>query len=157
MTGENTGKEENPRAVYADIIDLPHWESPVHPRMSMHERAAQFAPYAALVGYGDLVKEEARETGSWTEPGEDDAEELARNLAEIASKLAVGIQPVCAVSYFVPDAVKTGGETVTVTEKIKRIDSVRRRIVLARKEGLAGANMEIDLDRVVRIEEASAI
>lgn len=70
MSGER-GKAQDPRAVYGDIIDLPHWESPTHPRMSPRERAAQFAPYAALVGYGDLVKEEARLFEGAMEEGHD--------------------------------------------------------------------------------------
>jgi hypothetical protein len=56
--------EADPRVVYADIIDLPHWDSPSHPRMSAQARAAQFAPYAALVGYGDMVAEETRKNDS---------------------------------------------------------------------------------------------
>ena len=68
-------READPRTVYADIIDLPHWDSPVHPRMSLRERAAQFAPYAALVGYGDMVKEEAERTDSGPEPESDETEE----------------------------------------------------------------------------------
>ena len=42
---------------YDDIINLPHPTSRKHPRMSMHDRAAQFSPFAALVGYGDAIKE----------------------------------------------------------------------------------------------------
>ena len=48
---------------YDDIINLPHPVSKTHPRMSMIERAAQFSPFAALTGYGDVVKE----AGRWTE------------------------------------------------------------------------------------------
>ena len=40
---------------YSDIINLPHPESRSHPRMPMENRAAQFAPFAALTGYGDTV------------------------------------------------------------------------------------------------------
>ena len=54
MTADN---REDPRTVYGDIIDLPHWNSPVHPRMSPQDRAAQFSPYSAVVGSGDMVKE----------------------------------------------------------------------------------------------------
>ena len=39
-----TGKEPDPREIYGDIIDHPHWESPKHPPMSLYDRAAQFAP-----------------------------------------------------------------------------------------------------------------
>ncbi len=151
MNGQNPERDTDPRTVYADIIDLPHWDSPVHPRMSAHERAAQFAPYAALVGYGDMVKEEARETCEWTEPGENETEELVRNLARISELLTAGIQPLCSITYFVPDERKEGGETVTVTETIRRIDPVRRRLILARRDGAAGGHPEIDLDRILRI------
>ena len=151
MKAETPGKRENPRTVYADIIDLPHWDSPVHSRMSMHERAAQFAPYAALVGYDDMVKEEERETGVWTDPGEDDEEELSRIVAEIGKLLAQGIRPVCTITWFVPDERKDGGGTTTATEAVRRIDSVRRRIVLAKRTGISGAYEEIDMDRIIRI------
>ena len=151
MTAGNSGKKEDPRAVYGDIIDLPHWDSPVRPRMSLLDRAAQFSPYAALVGYADLVKEEARETGIMKEPGEDEQEELSRELQFLAELIAEGIRPECTISYFVPDARKNGGETVTVTETVRRIDPVRRRIILAKTKGIAGGYEEIDLDRVIRI------
>ena len=49
--------EPDPRVVYADIIDLPHWESPSRPRMSLYNRAAQFSPFAALSGYDDIIRE----------------------------------------------------------------------------------------------------
>ena len=46
---------------YKDIIDLPHRQSKVRPHMSLHDRAAQFAPFAALSGHGEAVRElEAR-------------------------------------------------------------------------------------------------
>lgn len=44
---------------YSDIIGLPHHVSPNHPRISMLQRAAQFAPFAALVGFDDSIREEA--------------------------------------------------------------------------------------------------
>ena len=45
---------------YDDIINLPHHISKKHPRLSMEQRAAQFAPFAALTGYGEQVKEVSR-------------------------------------------------------------------------------------------------
>ena len=44
---------------YRDIINLPHHLSSVHPHMPVTDRAAQFAPFAALTGYGDVIKETA--------------------------------------------------------------------------------------------------
>ena len=148
----NSAKDNpDPRVLYADIIDLPHWDSPTHPRMSLRDRAAQFAPYAALVGYGDMVKEEARETGVFNEPGEDEAEELEQALAQLERQIAAGNCPACTITCFVPDERKAGGETVTVTEKVRRIDPVNRKIILDRKKGLAGSYEEISLDRIIRI------
>ena len=46
---------------YADIIDMPHHVSKRHPQMSMWNRAAQFAPFAALTGYEDAIKDSAQE------------------------------------------------------------------------------------------------
>ena len=60
MTKGITEKEPDPRIVYADIIDLPHHQSSTRPHMSLYDRAAQFASFAALTGYDDMVKEEAR-------------------------------------------------------------------------------------------------
>lgn len=45
---------------YGDIIDLPHHRSHRHPPMSRESRAAQFIPFAALTGYGDVIEDTAR-------------------------------------------------------------------------------------------------
>ena len=69
-----TGKEPDPRIVYADIIDLPHHQSSKHLHMSLYDRAAQFASYKALSGYEDMIGEEARQTNrkiDLEEPGLD--------------------------------------------------------------------------------------
>ena len=148
--------KENPRIIYGDIIDLPHWDSPKHPRMSPQERAAQFSPYSAVVGYGDMVKEEARETGTFEEPTEDEAMELEQALYRLSKQTGQGERPLCTITCFVPDERKEGGETVTITEAVRRIDPTRRKIILARGKGPAGMYEEIDIDRVIRIsfEEA---
>ena len=44
---------------YEDIINLPHPVSQKHPQMSMEERAAQFAPFAALTGHGEAIRKTA--------------------------------------------------------------------------------------------------
>ena len=53
-------KETDARKIYGDIIDRPHHESAKHPRMSRHDRAAQFAPFAALSGYDEVIAEETK-------------------------------------------------------------------------------------------------
>lgn len=42
---------------YKYIINLPHYEPKNHKRMSREARAAQFAPFAALTGFDDMIDE----------------------------------------------------------------------------------------------------
>ena len=48
-------------STYDDIIDLPHFHDPSRPYMTMHDRAAQFAPYKSLVGYEEMVSTTAED------------------------------------------------------------------------------------------------
>ena len=70
---------------YDDIIDLPHHVSERHPQMSMYNRAAQFAPFAALTGHNAAITEAARLTEAEQELSESDAEVLNRKLAYLQS------------------------------------------------------------------------
>lgn len=45
---------------YGDILNLPHHVSETHPPMSIADRAAQFAPFAALTGYKEAIEETER-------------------------------------------------------------------------------------------------
>lgn len=62
MTKGYRKNEPDPRIVYKDIIDMPHHQSLTHPHMSLYDRAAQFAPFAALTGYEDMINEEAQKS-----------------------------------------------------------------------------------------------
>lgn len=66
---------------YSDIIDLPHHVSKRHARMSMRNRAAQFAPFAALTGYDDAIGETARQKELASEEMWDDAEFFPQELS----------------------------------------------------------------------------
>ena len=70
---------------YDDIINLPHHVSERHPQMSMYNRAAQFAPFAALTGHDSAITEAARLTEAEEELSESDAEVLNRKLAYLQS------------------------------------------------------------------------
>ena len=146
-----TEKEPDPRIVYADIIDLPHHQSPTRPHMSLYDRAAQFAPFAALTGYDDMVKEEARYVGQQIELGEASIELLNQKLTLIADVIEDGTKPTVSITYFEPDTMKAGGKYVTATEKIKKIDPVARKVILMKKSGVAGLNATIDIDRITEI------
>ncbi|MCR4603322.1 MAG: hypothetical protein K5683_07310 [Prevotella sp.] len=58
--------------LYDDIINLPHHEPTHHPRMTMWSRAAQFAPFAALTGYDDAIRNTARQNDEGTDRGDDE-------------------------------------------------------------------------------------
>ena len=68
---------------YDDIIDLPHHVSKVHPQMSIWDRSAQFAPFAALTGHEEAIAETARLTKEWHEPDEDKKRELDEKMNEL--------------------------------------------------------------------------
>ena len=146
MTKNNT---PDPRVVYAEIIDLPHWESPTRPRMSRYNRAAQFSPFAALTGYDDIIREEARETGTWIEPGESQREQIDWRLNEIAEAIEEKQKPSVQIVYFVPDAKKDGGAYTTVEGFVRKIDPIHRKILLTDE---TGQKQEIDLDRITAID-----
>ena len=92
---------------YADIIHLPHHVSQNHPQMPMLDRAAQFAPFAALTGYEAAVGETARLTAERRELDAQEAEELNRRLAALIANLPE--RPDATIEYFVPDDRKSGG------------------------------------------------
>ncbi len=103
--------------------------------MSAESRAAQFAPFAALTGYDDAVKEMGRPTSGFRELSEDELEELNCKLARL-SDMHCGDAEVD-ITYFVPDAVKQGGEYQTVRVRVRRVDSARGVLVLSDKSTIS--------------------
>ena len=114
---------------YEDIIDLPHHISPTRKRMSMHDRAAQFAPFSALVGYDDAVAETARLTEARPELDEQEQRAINERLAYIADHIHE--QPEVKIQYFVHDDRKSGGAIVEVSGKVKKISATDETIVMA--------------------------
>ena len=106
---------------YDDIIALPHPISGRHRRMSAVDRAAQFAPFAALTGYAAAVKETARETEAFMELAEDEAAALDRQLRLLEER--VQNRPWVVLTCFQPDQRKAGGAYVEVQGRVKRLDS----------------------------------
>lgn len=105
--------------LYDDIINLPHHVSERHPQMSMYNRAAQFAPFAALTGHNAAITEAARLTEAEQELSESDAEVLNRKLAYLQS---LDEKPTISVTYFVPDDKKEGGSYHTATGIVKSVE-----------------------------------
>lgn len=113
---------------FDDIINMPHHISAKYPQMAMKDRAAQFAPFAALVGYESAVMETARITDSKTELGEYEIDILNRKLLMIA-ELSY-IRPEITVTYFRPDELKAGGAYITESGCVKSVDRYERAILL---------------------------
>lgn len=144
--------EPNGRDVYPDIIDHPHWQSPTRPHMSLYDRAAQFSAFDALAGYSDMVREEQRQTDSAVELQEFELERLNQKLSLVADVIADGNHPTLAFTVFVPDAKKAGGAYVEITDAVKRVDTVSRKVVLMSTEGRGRINKAIDFDKITAIK-----
>ena len=130
---------------YADIIDLPHHTSGTRPRMSRSARAAQFAPFAALTGYSDVIEESGRYTSERRELSESSTEELNRKLLALAE--VIERMPEITVTYFVPDSKKSGGAYIKRRGRLKKIDEFKRCLVMQDKS-------LIPIDDIFEIEEA---
>ena len=140
-------KKSAPRAVYADIIDLPHHEPDPykHPRMTLYRRAAQFAPFAALRGYEDMVNEETRkpELDHKRELSEDELRQLNQKLNRIMELTAAGEHPTVTFAVYEADKKKAGGRYTEITDRVKRIDTVNRNVELTSMDGFMNCVIEI--------------
>ena len=115
---------------YDDIINLPHHTSINHAQMSRLNRAAQFAPFAALTGHGEAIKETARLTSQKIQLDEDVKEKLDRILNFLHKLLNEHKEPKISCVYFEKDKKKDGGSYLTITGILKKIDSNKRSIVI---------------------------
>ena len=113
---------------YDDIINLPNPMPTCIPRMSALDRAAQFAPFAALTGYEAVVAEAARLTHDRLELSEDMKIILNDKMQMIVDN--IDKEPFVTVRYFVPDKRKAGGAYVEVSGIVKEIDEYERCIVM---------------------------
>lgn len=124
--GRDMRMESNSR--YDKIMKLPHHVSRTRPQMPMSDRAAQFAPFAALTGYEDAVRETGRLTDDRIEPEESSLNVLNAKIQLLRENLAGA--PEIAFTYFKADERKAGGAYLTATGTVKRIDDCERLIVL---------------------------
>ncbi len=125
---KNAPGGDDPRR-YNDIIRLPHPVSPLHPPMSRRERAAQFAPYAALTGLGAAINETARLTEARIDPDEGLRSALDGALRTLRDRIRE--QPEVSATCFRPDESKPGGAYVTVTGRAKKLDEAARTLILS--------------------------
>ena len=102
---------------YDDIINLPHHESKNHPRMSRTNRAAQFAPFAALVGFSESIKNSEEILDNYVELSEDRIKEIEQSLENIMAKIKSN--PQVEVTYFEKTKDNNQGKYLKFTGKIK--------------------------------------
>lgn len=113
---------------YKDILNLPHPTSKTRPRMTIYNRAAQFSPFAALTGYEEAVKETARYTSSKAELSEYQIEIINHKLNIALEQKS--LNPVLDITFFKPDTRKQGGEYITVSGVIRKIDEITHDVIL---------------------------
>ena len=113
---------------YDEIINLPHHISKTRPQMPMSDRAAQFAPFAALTGYDSAIKETGRLTDERIELDEEALTALDRKYQILMDTLDDA--PEVTIIYFQPDERKAGGQYVSATGTVKKVDTFGRRILL---------------------------
>ena len=113
---------------YNEIINLPHHVSKTRPQMPMSDRAAQFAPFAALTGYDSAIKETGRLTDDKIEMDEE-----AQNILNMKFQILVDSlddEPEVTFTYFKPDERKAGGAYLEVIGTVKKVDDFERLIVM---------------------------
>lgn len=113
---------------YDSIMNLPHHVSKTRPQMPMSDRAAQFAPFAALTGYDSAIKETGRLTDEKIELDED-----ALTALDMRHQLlmdALDDEPEVTITYFQPDERKGGGKYVSAVGTVKKVDDFERRIIM---------------------------
>lgn len=116
------------RFPYEDIINIPRHISKTRPQATMADRAARFSPFAAISGYEEMVKEAARVTEERIEITDATKELLNEKLNMIAEFLDEEHE--VTITYFEPDKKKSGGAYITITGVVKRIDELKRIVVM---------------------------
>lgn len=128
---------------YDDIINLPHHVSAKRPQMSRSARAAQFAPFAALVGLDDEMEETARLTDAKPELEEAEKEKINRVILEIRNNPQK--ETAVELTFFRPDGRKDGGAIITRPCTVRRIDEIERKLILSDRS-------EIEFDKILSIK-----
>ncbi len=130
------------------MYDMSHHVSDRHSHMSIHDRAAQFAPFAALTGHGAAIAETARLTEDKLELDESQKAVLDQKLTNImhsADEISVDVE------YFVRDERKSGGRYEHVSGRIKKVDMYRQMILM--EDEKRRCIVEIPVDDVYDINE----
>ena len=113
---------------YDDILHLEHPVSKNHKPMSISDRSAQFAPFAALVGYEESIKEAGRLTEEEITLSEDKIEEISKKLSYLYEN--VSSHPFITLTYFKKDSHKKGGSYLSITGRVRKMNTTDLNIVI---------------------------
>lgn len=111
-----------------------------YPKMSMSDRAAQFAPFAALTGHKEAILEQQRTTQTKRILSNEEKLEINEKIIDL-----MNLKSKCRIIYFEKDKTKSGGQYMESVLSFKRIDELNK--VLYFKE-----NIQIQIDDIVDIE-----
>lgn len=128
---------------YDDIINMPHHVSNKHAHMSMHDRAAQFAPFTALTGHNDAIRETARITEREKIIDDDMKSVLDERIAYI--RYNISSKPSVSIDYFVSDEKKEGGRYFNIKGNVEKLDFYKKIIRLT-------DGKEISVDNIINID-----
>ena len=128
---------------YGDILTCDYRGIQNHTPMSMDKRAAQFLPFSALTGFGEVIEEAAVRTEEAREMSMDGKEEINRRLNCLRRHEKE--RPDVTVTFFRQDALRPGGHTETVQGTLVRVDGIEQTITLKAFGALA-------MDRIIHLE-----
>ena len=128
---------------YDDIMQLPHHQSTKRAHMSLHDRAAQFAPFAALTGHEAAIEETARLTEEEITLDEAAIATINEILYEISQHLSEKWK--VSITYFRPDARKQGGAYLTDVGCIQKIKDTEHLVIM-------DSGMHIKMEQIIKIE-----
>lgn len=124
---------------YEKIINCPHYRSRTRPQMPNRQRAAQFAPFAALTGYEAVLAETARQTEVQICLTEEKIAQINRRLNRLKENLAA--RPSVEITFFRPDGRKEGGSFRIIHGKVLKIDEFYEKIRLESGEDIDFSNI----------------
>ena len=125
---------------YEDIMNLSRPKSK-HPSMSLNNRSFQFAPFSALTGYDEKIKEAGKIKKQKKELADDKKEVINNQLLWLDNHKEIEVK----ITYFVKDKKKMEGSYKKINTTIKRIDIIEKEIILF-------SNERIKIDNVVKLE-----
>ena len=128
---------------YSDIINLEHHTSKTRPKMSIENRSAQFAPFAALTGYEDMIEEDARYVDEKLAINEDLKDILDVKIIKLRG--IINSKPKVRVVYFEKDLKKDGGKYKTIYERLIKIDDYNNKLIFEN-------HLEINIPDLIEID-----